>query len=311
MNENEILLKFSLLNNLPIGFKYRKSIEGTKFNLYLIPKWMSGKDKDEWFNNRLINSKLKLLGLTTQLYYDIMELRISNVSQRPICNSDICNNTCKFYGLLRGYGSTCSISCRSRVSDLDPRKNKKLRETFCISRRGMSNSDSHRYKCSLKLKGRLISSETRELISKSMLEKYKDPEEILKRIKTNKKTRTRKGWISISKSREDIYYGSSWEKFLIELCESSDEVECVKRCNVINYVFNGKSKRYLPDLHVILKSGLNIIFEVKPYRELKDPKVMSKAKYAIDYCKDFKNFEYRFFTEKDIKLAKQGKFKFN
>lgn len=310
MTENEILEKYKKLNDLPEGYEFRKKIEGTKFHKYLVPSWMSGLDMDLWLNNREISKKLRQIGLTTQLYYDIMELRISDINERPKCKNDLCNNTCKFYNLLRGYGITCSHSCRSRVSDLEENKNKILREKFVKSRLGATNSKDHREKVSKSRKGMVVPYEVRDKISASMTELMRDPNEILKRISTNKVTRVKHGWIKVSKCDEDIYYGSSWEKFLIELCESSDKVESIHRCEVINYSFEGKSKRYLPDLLIKLANGNFILFEVKPYRQISDPKVQAKARAAIEWCKSEGNYEYRFFSEVDIKLSKRDKYIF-
>lgn len=306
MDENKILLKFNSLNTYPIGYTYCHKIEGTKYSVYLIPKWMPGNDNDIWVHSTKMKSELSKIGLTCQLYYDIMKLRISSIDQRPKCLSDICNNEVKFCNLSRGYLLTCSRSCKSRVCDLRPEKNRVLRSTFTISRKGSKNSKSHNDKVSQSMKGRKVSEESKLKISSTMLKKYEDPNEILKRIRTNKPSKTRKGWISVSKCKEDIYYGSSWEKFLIEYCESSSEVKEIFRCNVIKYEFEGKSKRYLPDLMVSLIDGKSIIFEVKPSHELENDKVKAKEKYARIYCESLVDTEYRFFTEKDIKRIKSG-----
>lgn len=307
MNENEILSRFYELNSLPKEFSYKRRVRNTKFNEYLFPTWMTGEPNDLWLRGNSISLKLKELGLTAQLYYDIMELRINDIDKRPKCLNDKCNNTCKFYNMSRGYGITCCRSCAARVADLDPIKNSKLLSTFCISRRGMSNTLDHRNKCSKKLKGRVISDETRRKTSRTMLKKYEDPNEILKRLIIKSSSRTRKGWISISKCKEDIYYGSSWEKHLIELCENSNEVKEVYRCKVIPYKFNDESKRYLPDLLVELINGNFILFEVKPSSELNLPRVLAKANAGRIWCNE-RGYEYRFFTEKDMKLKNNYKF---
>ena len=310
MSEDDILKKFKELNNLSKDFEFRKNIEGTKFNLYLIPSWMSNLSQDIWISGRFLSSKLKEYGLTNQLYYDIMELRIGSIDERPKCANDLCNNTCNFYGLLRGYGNTCSKSCGSRVSDLNPIKNKILRDKFTKSRLGSRNSDHHNKLLSECRKGRKMDDSIKTRLSNVMLKKYEDPNEILKRIKSDKPSRIKRGWIKVNKCKEDIYYGSSWEKYLIELCDRSDKVKSIYRCSVIKYEYEGKNKRYLPDLLVELTNGNYILFEVKPSKNINDPIVQAKAKAAISWCNSLGNYEYRFFSEIEMKMAKKGKYVF-
>lgn len=92
-----------------------------------------------WFLGNSINSILITFGelkrkynITTQILYDILELGLTDISQRPKC--PICEKTCKFSGIsVGGYYKTCGNSdCYYKsignTNSTNKNKIKKLRE---------------------------------------------------------------------------------------------------------------------------------------------------------------------------------------
>ena len=77
---------------------------------YLLPKWISG-EEDEYLGTKKLFYKLNDLGLTTQIYYDLVYLKLSSPLDRPLCKN--CGKAVKFKTILSGYTKVCSLSCAS------------------------------------------------------------------------------------------------------------------------------------------------------------------------------------------------------
>lgn len=90
------------------------------------------------------------------------------------------------------------------------------------------------------------------------------------------------GWYLSFKSIEPIYYRSSYERCLLELCDETDAISSVESAGFsIAYVDEtGHSRRYIPDFVV---NGV-ILIEVKAEFALSDDRIRRKLEAARTYC---------------------------
>jgi len=84
-------------------------------------------------------------------------------------------------------------------------------------------------------------------------------------------------------------YKSSYELTIMQDLDASDAVaswnyECVS----IRYIdeTEHKTRRYVPDFLITLKSGKIIMLEAKPFKLSTHPRVMCKTKAGVAYCKE-------------------------
>jgi hypothetical protein len=110
-------------------------------------------------------------------------------------------------------------------------------------------------------------------------------------------------------------FESSLERDLICLVEYDETVETYGvQPLTIQYVDNGKGRRYTPDLLIYYKPALNkkgLLCEVKYEAELiaKREEYEPKFRAAEEYCKT-SDLEFRVFTEKDIRTPFLDNIKF-
>ncbi len=112
----------------------------------------------------------------------------------------------------------------------------------------------------------------------------------------------KKGKFYSKKSREELYYESSYELRAFELLEADNAVVSYARCPYrIDYEIEGKIRRYIPDILVTYKSGAQVVIEVKPEDFLNWP--INQAKFAAGE-KYFNNTEVTFsiWTEHQLNL---------
>lgn len=93
------------------------------------------------------------------------------------------------------------------------------------------------------------------------------------------------GQYTSTKSGKICNYRSSWELELMEILDGDDRIESWRYEPIsISYIFEGKTRRYVPDFHVVTTSGSDLLVEVKP-PALSDTDVnSSKRQAAIDFC---------------------------
>ena len=103
----------------------------------------------------------------------------------------------------------------------------------------------------------------------------------------------RQGWIGkvgkfySKKNNRTLHYDSAWELHAFKRLEQASAVIAYDRCNFyIDYVYNGKTRRYVPDILVTYKDDFKEIIEVKPAYKLKENKIKSKHLAALEYCKE-------------------------
>jgi hypothetical protein len=208
--------------------------------------------------------------------------------------------------LKKGYSKTCSIKC-SRVilmndSNYRLKADKNKSE---ISKRNWANNSKRRTdrsKLSKKLwqndeyRNKMKSEETRNKISATIANGIKnDPQKYC----VNK--RTKKGWFISKKINNKIYYQSSYEKKFIEIIENDNNVVSFSKPDFSVLYLNPKDNkmhRYIPDFIVDYADGTKRLIEIKSNWQLEDSVVMSKARAARQYCRNFcKNLSYAIYTE--------------
>lgn len=157
-----------------VHFEYRENL-GYHRTRYLIPEWLKIPGySDIWVSNRRINKIISTIGMTDQMFYDIVFLGITSPDDRPKCK---CGNELKFYGLSNGYELYCDRTCSSRYREIKDSTRKKLSEINM----GHEVSQETRDKISKKVKGnpppnkgKKSSLETRTKISQSRLRLFEE-----------------------------------------------------------------------------------------------------------------------------------------
>ena len=110
---------------------------------------------------------------------------------------------------------------------------------------------------------------------------------------------------------EPLIYRSSWEHKFMIYCDNSVSIWkwSYERIRV-PYMFNGKSKSYLPDFWIRRKDG-EFLIEIKPIKQTKPPKSKSKIEshqYKINrskwqaaksFCEKY-NMNFMILTENTI-----------
>jgi len=72
---------------------------------------------DNWISTYFLEERLFFTtGLSTQEYYDLLILKINNISDRPKCYHPRCKSYTKFYSMSKGYSSFCCQGCASSVT---------------------------------------------------------------------------------------------------------------------------------------------------------------------------------------------------
>jgi len=74
----------------------------------------------------------------------------------------------------------------------------------------------------------------------------------------------------------------------------------------IEYVYEGKLRKYIPDILVEYNTGKKELWEIKPKNQTKIPKNLAKWKAADEYCRK-RNIEFIVFTEKGLRMLKNKK----
>jgi len=260
--------------------EYRRSSGGHKVE-YFIPKWLGlNTASDLWIPATNLPKLLESVGLTNQIYYDIVILGLSSPDERPKCNHKDCNNTTIFYNPTRGYSRYCSISCGSK-----------------------GKPKGHYFEVGNQVnKGRRATEEQRLKQSVSRRKYYKEHPEVL--ASRGGSHRFKRGWYYLKRFDRKVQYLSSYElDFLKEYLEISTEIVDFLRVPPINYYNSRKLKtcRYFADFYLELTTGDKVLVEIKPKALLSDDIVIAKAKAARKYCSD-NGISYLVLIEDDLYL---------
>ena len=337
--DNEIFQKFFLLNPNK-GYKYSDYYYEDNYNLdkrgksmryYKLYKWISGKDKDEYIQSNRFPKVLKEYGMSSQVYYDIIILGLSNVKDRPKCK--ICGNSVKFRGLYAGYKTVCSEKCfklLSRDTIISSRpKNLKLSEEakdkIRVKALGRKHSEESRRKMSISRKGKKkkFSKEFIDRLIKSNKSRVwtKESREKISIASTNrllnenigKSNQFKRGWYYSKIFGSNIHYDSSWEERFIKMCEKlykSGDILSFSRCtDIIIYEKEDNTvHRYLPDFKLILSNNIEVVVELKPATLVKNDRVVLLKKLAaLKYYKK-RGIKYIILTENELFKNIHGSF---
>lgn len=128
----------------------------------IVPGWFIGENEDKLVLMNRINTFLSQYGLNSQLLYDIVELGLTDPSQRPKCKNPNCINPVKFKSINFGYLSCCSRRCSYEIG-YDARntaeaKEKKHNKLF--GRKMPPRSEEYKEKQRIARTGRKQSKET-------------------------------------------------------------------------------------------------------------------------------------------------------
>lgn len=85
---------------------------------YYFPKEIGG--PDDYLGSTKLYYELNKIGLTVQIYYDLLILKINSPSDRPKC--EICGKPVEFLNANVGYRTMCSLKCSTAKSNNGPRK---------------------------------------------------------------------------------------------------------------------------------------------------------------------------------------------
>lgn len=125
-------------------------------------------------------------------------------------------------------------------------------------------------------------------------ENHKDPDY---RAKMHVPDRFETGWIKTKKGGR-IFWRGGWEKFFIEILDTSSLVKCFAwEPFAIPYRFDHRDRNYYPDVLITKKSGEKWLVELKGEKR---PETEAKIKAARKFCKR-EGYGYNIIYEKPTK----------
>jgi hypothetical protein len=105
------------------------------------------------------------------------------------------------------------------------------------------------------------------------------------------------------KNDRQIYYHSSYELAAFEILEQMSVVKSYDRVRyAIDYEYEGKTRKYIPDILITYQDGNQEIIEVKPEYQLKNPMNIAKLESLKKYCLE-KDLKFGLWTEDQLGLA--------
>lgn len=110
------------------------------------------------------------------------------------------------------------------------------------------------------------------------------------------------GSLYLPRFNKEVRYESSYERDLLSILDSSDEISSVDRSKLHIQYYNderGKVCNYYPDFIVKLNTGHKLLIEVKPNYRLSNSVVIAKAAAAVEFCKS-NDLQYVILTEDDL-----------
>lgn len=287
MTENELLKNLYNKSPLKAGLQIGQYIKGEgKHTYYNLFSWITGEKEDKWVSFAYFGIRLKELGLSSQLYYDVVVLGIFDIKDRPKCR--YCGKPSKFDNMSRGYFDFCNLSCTAKWGNKVPSKIKNVSKALT----GKKLSKEHREACSRGAIKRLIREGIRPGVG------YHN-------VKRGKYTPNK------SFNKKELSYLSGWELEFMKLIDkdkSSISIDSVD-FKISYYSKEGILKNYLPDFKIVTDSGTVVIVEIKPKRHRYIGLNLLKRIAGKKYCSEH-NYKYIVLTEEDLfsKKAKNGGF---
>lgn len=132
---------------------------------------------------------------------------------------------------------------------------------------------------------------------------------ILRDSKSKKKRKTvfKQGNFYSQKNNKQLFFRSGMESEFYKCLEKkTDVIKYQVESLEIEYVYEGKLRKYIPDILVEYNTGKKELWEIKPKNQTKIPKNLAKWKAADEYCRK-RNIEFIVFTEKGLRMLKNKK----
>jgi len=124
--------------------------------------------------------------------------------------------------------------------------------------------------------------------------------------KKKRNTAFKSGEFFSKKNNKNLYFRSGMEMEFYKILEKkSDVAKYSPECLEIEYYFQGRSHRYIPDILVEYTNGKKQLWEIKPKSQTKLPKNLAKWEAANSYCQK-RNIEFIVLTERGLKQLKRG-----
>jgi hypothetical protein len=127
------------------------------------------------------------------------------------------------------------------------------------------------------------------------------------KFKKKRKTAFKQGNFYSKKNNKQLFFRSGMESEFYKCLEKkNDVVKYQVESLEIEYVYEGKLRKYIPDILVEYNTGKKELWEIKPKNQTKIPKNLAKWKAADEYCRK-RNIEFIVFTEKGLRMLKNKK----
>lgn len=107
--EEETIVFNNFLSKKPKNYTKEEYLDKSFPSRIIIFSWITGENRDYSISVGKANNFLGKYGYTLQLYFDIVILNLTNISQRPKCL--VCGKEIKFNRFNRGYAKTCCKDC--------------------------------------------------------------------------------------------------------------------------------------------------------------------------------------------------------
>jgi hypothetical protein len=125
------------------------------------------------------------------------------------------------------------------------------------------------------------------------------------KFKKKRKTAFKQGNFYSKKNNKQLFFRSGLESEFYKCLEKSNQIQKYTVESLeIEYVYEGKLRRYIPDILVEYTSGKKELWEIKPKNQTKMPKNLAKWKAADDYCRK-RNIEFIVLTERGLRVMKK------
>lgn len=106
------------------------------------------------------------------------------------------------------------------------------------------------------------------------------------------------------KNNKEIFFRSGMESEFYKVLEKrKDVVRYSVESLEIEYNYEGRTRRYIPDILVEYTNGKKELWEIKPKNQTKMPKNLAKWQAADSYCRK-RNIEFVVLTERGLRMMK-------
>lgn len=92
------------------------------------------------------------------------------------------------------------------------------------------------------------------------------------------------GYIKLRKSKKPVWYDSSYELSVLKDLDKCKFIKEIKTQSLL--ILYKKTKKYYPDIQLLLNDGSLVIIEVKPFMDMVNKKNLWKRKALRKYCRE-------------------------